>query len=46
MKIAIAIMLTLIWIIYTTNACHKDDKPVIVHYFLGLLLAAFWCSIL
>lgn len=46
MKIAITIVLTLIWIVYTANACHKDDKPVILHYFLGLLLAAIWGSIL
>lgn len=46
MKIAIAIVLTLVWVIYTANACHKDDRPVIIHYFLGLLLATFWGSIL
>jgi hypothetical protein len=46
MKIAIAIVLTLVWIVYTANACRKDDKPIILHYFLGLLLAAFWCRIL
>ena len=46
MKIAITAVLTLIWIVYTTNACHKDDKPVVLPYFLGLLLAAIWGHIL
>ena len=46
MKIAIAIVLTLVWIVYTANACHKDDKPVILPYFLGLILAAIWGNIL
>ena len=45
MKIAIAIVLTIIWMIFTDDACHKD-KPVVIHYILGLLLAAFWGSIL
>jgi len=46
MKIAIATVLTLVWIVCTANACHKDDKPVVLHYFLGLLLAAIWGHIL
>lgn len=46
MKIAVAIVLTLVWIIYTVDACHKDDEPVILPYVLGLLLAAIWGSIL
>lgn len=45
MKIAITIVLTLIWVVYTVNACRKD-KPVVLPYCLGLLLAAVWSSIL
>ena len=46
MKIAIAIVLTLVWVVYTASACHEDDKPVILPYFLGLILAAIWGNIL